>query len=227
MTGQDAFRIRLGALALLASGVLSAVGLYLRGPIIDQATRPEAFSQAAVSPFHMAAWSLLLPSLVIQCFGFLALYAVVAHTPLDRLGFWGMVLSIAGNGLFLPFSGIIAFISPPVGQLYLGGQTNAIEIVNAGLAGLFAAPFFIGSALLLLVGSILVGLLLWRAPNLPRWTAIPYVLHALCLTFIAPYSYPLEFTGGILLLVSTAAIAWAIWQQTAQATSAPRAAAIV
>jgi len=220
MNAKDAAPIRLGALCLLASGVLSAVGLALRGPIINQAVDPQAFSTAAVSARHAAAWSLLLPSLCIQLFGFMALWAVVRGSRLEGLGLWQMVLSILGNALFLPFAGIIAFISPPIGQLYLGGTPAAMNVMNAGLAGGFATPFFILSAVLLLVGAILTGILLWRAPMLPTWTAIPYVLHALCLTFVAPFSYPLEFAGGLMLLATTIAITMAIWKCTAQGRAA-------
>lgn len=223
MESRRNFRIRLGALCFLASGILSLVGLLLRGPIIDQAVNPEAFSQAAVSSRHVMAWSLLLPSLVVQLFGFMGVYAFLAGSKVDKWAFHGMWMSVAGNGLFLPFAGIIAFITPAVSELYLAGQPEAIDIANAGLAGAFALPFFILSALLLLVGSIVLGVAIWKSGSLPKWSAVPYVIHALFLTFVAPFAYALELTGGVLLLWSTAWIAWAIWQQTKSGETAVQA----
>jgi hypothetical protein len=204
----------MGALCFLASGILSMVGLILRGPIIDQAVQPEAFSQAAVSSRHVMAWSLLLPSLVVQMFGFMGVFAFLSRSKGDRWAFHGMWMSVAGNGFFLPFAGIIAFITPAVAKLYLEGRPEVIDIANAGLAGGFAMPFFILSAALLLVGSIAFGVAIWVSGTLPKWSAVPYVIHALMLTFVAPFAYPLELSGGVLLLLTTAWITWAIWTQT-------------
>lgn len=205
-------RIRMGALCLLASGVLTVVGLLLRGPILDPLTHPEAFVRAAISTRHILAWTLLLPSLVIQIYGFLGLYAFMAHTRQDRLAWAGAALSVAGNGLFLPFTGVIAFVTPVVGRLYLKGDPSVMAIAIDGLTGDFAMPFMMASALFLLLGSILFGIAIWRSPGLPKGAAIPYVVHSLLIGFVAPYSYGLELTGGFLLLGSTAWISSVIWR---------------
>ncbi|MBA3582288.1 MAG: hypothetical protein H0W44_07535 [Gammaproteobacteria bacterium] len=211
---QQRARIRLGIFCLLASGILTVIGLYLRGPIIDQVTHTDAYVAGALASTHVYAWSLLIPSLVIQCFGWIALWAYVKDTPQEGLAFWGMVLSIIGNGLFLPFTGVIAFVSPAVAQLYIEGLPAAIGIVNSGLAGSFALPFLILSALTLLIGAILHSIVLWKSSLLPTWTALPYLWHALALTFIAPLSYAAEFSGGVCLLLTTAAITLNVWRQT-------------
>ncbi len=219
MNARDVKRVRMGLLCLVASGVLSVIGLTLRGPIIDQATMPEAFALGAASKSFAIAWYFLLPSLCVQCFGWLAMYVVLKDTRYDALAFWAMVLSIFGNLLFLPLAGVIAFVTPEVGRQWLAGAHQVIEIANNGLAGPFALPFMIASAVALLAGSILYGILLWRAPQLPRWTAIPYVYHALALTFIAPFYYPAEYAGGLALLVTTIAIAHAMWTPAARTTA--------
>jgi len=210
--GRDGLRIRLGILCLLASGVLSVVGLRFRGPIVDQRSDPEAYVDNALLPTQPIAWSLLLPSLVLQPFGWLALWAFVRNTRHERAGFLGMVLSTAGNGFFLPAAGVIAFTSPAVGRLYRSGTKQAIVVADEGLAGRLALPFLMGSATLLVAGSGFHGILLWRSPKLPRWTAIPYVWHALALTFLAPRSYAAERSGAIALLLSSAAITRAVWK---------------
>ena len=215
-------RTRLGILCLLASGILSVVGLQLRGPIVDQKTDPESFVDSALSRKQPWAWALLLTSLVVQPFGWLALWAFVRNTRDERSGFWGMVLSTAGNGFFLPTAGVLAFTTPAVGRLYRSGTKPAIDIADEGITGRLGLPFLMGSAALLLAGSCLHGLLLWRSPKLPRWTAVPYVWHALALTFVAPRSYKAERSGGLALLVTSAAITRAVWKGTAPPASATR-----
>ena len=103
--------VRLGIICLLASGILSVVGLRLRGPIVDQARRPDEYVENALSPTHDLAWAMLLPSLIVQMFGWLALWEYLRGTPEERLAFWGMALSVAGNSFFLPSVGVIAFAS--------------------------------------------------------------------------------------------------------------------
>jgi hypothetical protein len=214
---RDAARIRLGILCLLASGVFSAIGLPLRGPIVLPGEDPQRWAEVALLPTHDLAWAILLPSLVIQLFGFLALWAYVRDTREDALAFWGMVLSIAGNGLFLPSTGILAFSDPRVAPLVQAGVPGALEVATSGVSGALSGAILAGSGLLLLAGSVLVSLVLWRSPRLPRWTAVPYLLHALALTIVAPQSYLLERAGGVLLLVVAGAITLRVWRGTAAA----------
>lgn len=118
---ENAFRnrIKMGAGCLLASGVFTVAGLLLRGPILDPSTQSGLFAGAAASSRHIWAWSFLLPSLVIQLYGFLGLYGFLAGSSRNRLAWTGFVLSVGGNGLFLPFAGVIAFVTPAVARLYL------------------------------------------------------------------------------------------------------------
>jgi hypothetical protein len=214
MAEKDTFRIRLGILCLLASGVLSAIGLPLRGPIVLPGQDPARWAEVAQIATHDLAWAILLPSLVIQLFGFFALWAYVRGTREDGLAFWGMVLSIAGNGLFLPSTGILAFSDPMVAPLVQAGVPGALEIATSGVSSGLAGAILATSGILLLIGSVLMTIVLWRSPKLPRWTAIPYLLHAFALTIVAPQSYLLEKVGGVLLLAATAGITLAVWRGT-------------
>lgn len=206
--------INVGAWCLIASGILTLVGLLLRGPIIDHSIQPRAFAMAAASSQHVWAWSLLLPSLVIQLYGFLGLHAFLAETSQHRWASAGVVLSVAGNGLFLPFAGIIAFVTPVVAKLSLDGNGAVIQIAAEGLTGTFATPFLLASALFLLLGSTFFGIAIWRSQSLPKWAAVPYAVHSLLIGFVAPHSYLLELTGGGLLFWSSAWIAWRILRST-------------
>lgn len=214
MSARDAARIRAGILCLLASGVLSAIGLPLRGPIVLPGEDPARWAEVALLPTHDLAWAILLPSLVIQLFGFLALYAFVKDTREDGFAFWGMVLSIAGNGLFLPSTGMLAFADPEIARQVQAGHAGALAISSSAIESSLGGAILAASGIVLLVGSVLITLVLWRSPLLPRWTAIPYLLHALALTLVAPFSYLVERAGGVLLLIVTAGIAQAVWRGT-------------
>ena len=217
---RDLRRIRVGMLGVLLPGVLSVIGLQLRGPIVDPEKFPDLFATVSLSTTHYAAWSLLLPSLVIQCFGWLALYHWLRDTAQERLAFWGTMLSMGGNLLFLPSVGVLAFISAEAAGLYTAGNQAALQIVVQGIQGPFALPFLMGSGLMLLAGVVLFTIVLWKSPKLPRWTAVPYLLHSLCLTIIAPQSYALERVGGLLLLIVSLAISIRVWRDTGAAIPA-------
>lgn len=222
MTNRDANRIRIGILCFLASGIFSAVGLPLRGPIVLPTANPQLWSDVALLSTHDLAWAILLPSLVIQLFGFLALYAFVKDTREDGLAFWGVMISIAGNALFLPSTGVLAFADPEIARQWQAGNAEVLAITTAPVEGALGGSILLGSGLLLLAGSALISVVLWRSPLLPRWTAIPYFIHALCLTIVALQSYLAEQLGGVLLLVITAAIALKVWQQTTPAAIGAR-----
>lgn len=209
------WRLRTGIALFALAGPLSLGGLLLRGPIVDQSVDPARWAAVAAAPGFAAAWYLLLPSLVVQMLGFAALARFTEGAPGARAGFWGFVLGVLGNGLWLPSAGVLALTSPGLAGLYLAGQPGAVEVLNAALFGPVALPAMAVSAIGLLGGSLCFALAIWRNPALPSWAAIPYAVHALCLTFLAPLSYKVELLGGALLLISTAAVARAVWRDTA------------
>jgi hypothetical protein len=202
---------------------MTVVGLALRGPnpVDGHGLDVEAFVKVSQAPTHELTWAILLLNLTVQIFAWIALWAFVRGTKEERLAFWGMVLSIIGNGLFLPIAGIIALTAPMVATLYSEGNEAVIAVANSAIFGPLALPFLSASAFALLFGAGLTALVLWRSALLPRWTAIPYFLHGLCLTFFAQVHFALEFSGGPLLLASALGIAFAVWRQTGDQNAAP------
>ena len=209
-------RIRAGIALLVLSGVMTVVGLALRGPnpVEGHALDAEAFVRVSLAPTHELTWAILLLNLVLQTFAWMALWGFLRGTREEPLAFWGMVLSIAGNGLFLPIAGIVSLTAPMVAQLYQAGNTAAIEIAESAIFGPLALPFLIASAIALFVGAGLTALAIWRSSWLPRWAAVLYFLHALWLTFFAQVHFALEFSGGPLLLLAALGIARAVWRHT-------------
>lgn len=220
---RDALRIRLGIALLVLSGVMTVTGLALRGPnpVDGHGLDVTAFVEVSLASTHALTWAILLSNLTLQIFAWMALWAFVRGTREEPLAFWGMVLSIAGNGLFLPIAGIVALTAPMVARLYTQGNEAVIAIADSAIFGPLALPFLIASAFALLFGAALTSLVLWRSPLLPRWTAIPYFLHGLCLTFFAQVHFALEFSGGPLLLASALGIAVAVWRHTGSIGPAP------
>lgn len=216
---RDAVRIRAGMVCLILSGLMTLVGLTLRGPnpVDGHAFDAQAFVRASLSPDYNLTWALLLTNLTLQIFAWLALWGFVRGSRWERLGFWGMVLSVTGNGLFLPVAGVIGLTAPTVARLYQAGDTAVLAIANGAVFGPLALSLLIASAVTLLAGALLTAVMIWRVPGLPRWAAVLYGLHALCLTMFAQVHYALEFSGAPLLLVSGIAVAVAVWRMTGAA----------
>jgi hypothetical protein len=139
-------------------------------------------------------------SLIVQLFGFLGMYIYLDKPETQKTNFWAMVLSILGNGLFLPFAGVFAFAMPIVGKLYLAGEAGVLEVAAQTLGPGTGFAYLIASALALTAGSVLFAMTMWRQ-GLPRWLPIIYVIQAFCLSFGASIAYAFELTGGVLLLI--------------------------
>jgi hypothetical protein len=196
-------RVRLGILALPTSGVVGIVSLLPPGVFINPAVDPAGFAQASgtVGLGNMIG----IVSLVLLLAGVQSLYSILAVGSRSRWAFAGMILTIVGLGLFLPFAGIFAFVAPIAGRAYLNGDTNSIKIIADSVALSNPSAFlFAGMAMLFsVIGSILFGLAIWQSQRLPKWSGIPYCLGILLSFLSAPFfSFMLGFLGGLLLLIS-------------------------
>jgi hypothetical protein len=209
MKTQYSTPVRIGMLALPMFGILSIVGILLRGPLSDASVNPQAFAQSAAAPGFAVAWQIIILSEVFALLGYLALYA--ALTP-GRLSLWALVLTIVGTALFLSLTGFMAFAAPVVGRLYLQGQTNVIQVA---VAGFFAGPvlsFLYPAGLLGGIGSILFAIAIWRSSTLLKWSAIPFALAIILLAFAPAFSYAVEMLGAVCALVSGAWLAWGVFK---------------
>ena len=204
-------QLRWGAFALGLSAVLTLGGLLLRGPLIIEISDAAAFARSVASPNNLIAESFLPLSLVIQLFGFLGLFAYLDKPEAVRTTFWGMVFSILGNGLFLPFAGIFAFAVPIIGQQYLEGNSDVIVIAELALGPGIGFVYLIASAFALTIGAVLFAISMWKH-DLPRWLPVIYVIQAFGLSFGASIGYPFEMTGGILLVIFSSVLGMRMWK---------------
>ena len=204
-------KLRWGAIALFMSAAMTLGGLCLRGPLIIDITNPYAFAESVASPNNLIAETFLPLSLVIQLFGFLGVYAYLNKPEAENSSFWGMVFSIFGNGLFIPFAGAFAFAIPVVGKLYLAGNTDVIAVAEQALGPGVALAYLIASAFTLTIGAILFAVAM-RKNGLPIWLSIIYVIQAFGLSFGASIDYVYEVTGGILLLLFSVIFGMKMWK---------------
>ena len=204
-------KIRWGAFALILSALMTVGGLYLRGPLIIDTSDALAFAESVASPNNLIAETFLPLSLVIQLFGFLGIYAYLKKPESAKSSFWGMVFSILGNGLFIPFAGTFAFAIPVVGKLYLEGNTDVIAVAEQTLGPGIAFAYLIASAFALTIGAVLFAVAM-RKNGLPLWLPIIYVIQAFGLSFGASIAYAFEVTGGILLLLFSVVFGLKMWK---------------
>jgi len=203
--------LRWGAFALITSALLTISGLLLRGPLVIQITDAQAFAESVTSPNNLIAETFLPLSLIIQLFGFLGMHAFLDNPAALKTSFWGMVFSVLGNGLFLPFAGVFAFAVPVVGKLYLDGNTDALQVAVLTLAPGTGFFYLIASAFALTAGSGLFALSMLKH-DLPRWLPIIYVVQAFGLSFGASIHYGFEITSGLLLTLFSVILGMRMWQ---------------
>lgn len=204
-------KLRLGASALILSALLTLIGLLLRGPLITDVSDAQAFAESVASSNNLIAETFLPLSLIIQLFGFLGMYVYFDQPETQKTGFWGMVISILGNGLFLPFAGVFAFAMPIVGKLYLAGDASVIKVAEQTLGPGTGFAYLIASAFALTVGAVLFAVSMWRQA-LPRWLPVIYVAQAFGLSFGASIGYAFEVTGGILLVIFSLVFGLKMWK---------------
>jgi hypothetical protein len=165
----------------------------------------------------MLSHLLLAVALVLLPFGVLTVFADLASSHARTLALVGMLLGIAGAGLFLPVAGVEAFALPAIARLYLHGQAGALGAIDGARSGLQATVLLPGLVLLGL-GGVFTALAVWRSGKLPRWAGIPF---ALGLAFFLPLlPQPVRILDGLLTGVGGLGLAWALWRQMSDASAA-------
>ncbi len=205
--------IRAGLVALPLYGLI--LGLTTRKPQPDQVVDPEGWAQFVSTPSYLVehiASNVVGALLVI--FGTLALGGLLSRRRARRLALWGMVLAVAGQTLFLVPGTISTFATPPIGAAYLAGNRDVMALEFSP-----ALTLITGVAMLLVVaGNLILGLAIWRSGLLPKWagaiwiaaTLVFYVFGAFLGMATTGASLPTQPVGALLLVISSAWIAWTV-----------------
>lgn len=205
-------RIRFGVVTFPLVGVVGLIGALTPGIEINPATDPAGFARAADIVGLVNLLGVI--ALALQLYGFQTLYMFLSGPSKERPAFLGMLFSVVGLGLYLPFLGIIAIVGPIAGRAYLNGQTQAISILSDATSVSNPAVFFVGgtSVLLFLIGSLFFSVAMWRSEKIPKWAAIAYVVAA-PLNIIPHYVPALWLTGAILVLAAGIGIVQGVWKR--------------
>jgi hypothetical protein len=198
-------------LALPVYGLLTFWTTFTHEP--DRQNEVEAYSRYISTDSYLAQH--LLGSIIgtiLAIFGVIALAAYLANGRVGRLAVLGIVMSVAGNCLILTNFGFSTIVSPVIGRLYLEGQPSAME-VNEAILGSGAFGFIVFPGLLLYtVGTILLGVAVWRSGTLPKWAGALYAPTGL-LIGAGVVVGAAQTVGSALMVAAGGWIAWSVLRE--------------
>jgi hypothetical protein len=212
---------RLGVLAIPVYGLLVFLSTLSHQP--DYRTDFHAYAEYVTTSSFLV--SHLVGSIVgttIGLVGVLALGVVLAATAERRLALRGLVLSVAGMAFIMTLFGAATFAQPAIGRAYLAGQQTAVAI-NSDLYGAPAVVVGLTGGLLYSAGSALLGVALWRAGTLPRWTGPLYALAVPLISIVGLAVGVAQPIGAVLIMTSGAWIANTVWARPARAQAGHQA----
>jgi hypothetical protein len=202
--------IRLGGVALVVGGVLLIVYIILQ----------------------IVAGSPADPENVVKTTFSLAFHIRMAAVLFILLGLVGLFIRSIG---WIGPVGLTAFVLAFVGTALFGGETHvaatAFPFIAENDAALFesflrsptSAVLGIAGLLLLLVGYIMLGIVLFRANLSPRWSAVMLPVGWLILTNGPPGQLIYRLVGGILTGVGFLGQGWVLWSSQQDALWQPAA----
>src|SRR4028118_718426 len=187
--------IGIGLLGLPIYGVLTFFSSL--NPQPDPNTHYEAWARYVTTDFyllkHLFASGL---GLILVIFGTIALGAYLTTSRAGRMGLVGMVITVFGTLLFLMIGGLSIFAVPKEGQAFLAGieeyaklptilaDTALLPTKGGGGLRVLVGKRARGRArrrtmgvgvLLMLGGSVLLGVAVWRSGTLPKWAGALWV----------------------------------------------------
>jgi hypothetical protein len=212
--------IRTGLWVLPVAWLVTALSTL--DPQPDQVKDPEAWARFVSSDSYQ--FSHLFGSTagtILALFGLFALGCSMANSRTGRLALASMVIAVAGTALLLVPAVISTFAIPAIGKAYLGGNQ---DVMQQGFPGSMTAAFLLG-LLLAFVGTVLLGIAVWRSHVLPRWAGalwaagavVFYVLGVVLGQATTGSSLPTQTAGALLMAVAGG---WFAWSGSTQATAA-------
>ncbi|MHA6668399.1 hypothetical protein ACX3O0_05970 [Homoserinimonas sp. A447] len=205
-----------GLLALPAYGVLTAWSSLHPQP--DQTTDPGAWAQFVSTDSYLV--SHLLGSTggtILAILGFFALGVYLARSRVRGLALTAMILTVAGQALLLIPAAISTFVTPAIGQLYLNGVTDVMQLQ---FPDSMTVAFMVG-LLLAFVGNILFGVAMLRSRTVAKsagavWmigTVTFYVLGVVLGQATTGSSLPTQSAGALLFALVAGWIVWGAVRQ--------------
>jgi len=199
-------RILAGLWTFPISGLVAIIALFLRKfvnlPVGDIAE----WAESVTSGNYLIAQYLYILAYVVPFFGFWALYVYLAQKQKERMAFWGLMGTLLGTGLPLTTLGVLAYVSPVFGRLYLQGETHLPQLINEIAMGSSMVMGMPG-AFLYITGCMSFGIAVWQSGTINRWAGVALALHGLSIAFgfgipiVLTLSWLLLITGGIMFIL--------------------------
>jgi len=218
----SATRIRVGAAALAAAGVLFAAYPALR-PWHDEGTVAGAAASMS-STAWVAAHFFAMLAFILMPLGLLALRAALAATRAEPLALTAAVLAWTGSGLVLPYYGAEDFgLHAIAGSA--GSRAELLSLVHAVRYQPLAMTIFATGLLLLAASAIMAAVAVWQSHVLPRTSGMLFA--AGIALFLPQFFTPaaVRIAHGILLAAGSIVLAAALWAWAGRprAATTPRA----
>ena len=192
-------RIRWSIFTFVLGGVLGLIALLLRGPVPLPNMDVEAWSKAVMGENYFIAQVITIFAYVIPFFGFWAVNDLLAENEeVEKWAFWGFMTAIIGTSLAIATLGVFSFVSPYLAEEFMLGDLEAPDIIMQVATGRPATVNILGGTLYLL-GTVLLGVAVWRGGALPKWSGLLLAAHGLSLVFGFMF-YPLLLVSWIFLL---------------------------
>jgi hypothetical protein len=220
-SGIPASRLRLGALALLAAGLLLAP----QGPLtFDVPTAPDqnlAFATGANSTAYRVAMTLTGIGIAFMVLGVFALYVRLAATAQERLAFVGLVMTVGLVVLFLPIMGFALYVVPAVGSLVDQGRPEMIDVMDQTFTEPSLPIAFLGG-ILWQVGGVLLGIAMWRSGVFWKLSGLLLIVSAVVGIGAFLDQKVLQLIGSFLTLLALVVVGIDLWRSTSRPPASDR-----
>lgn len=181
--------------------MLGIISLALRGPAVLPNVDVDAWAQVVTGNNYFVAQVLTIAAYVLPFLGFWAIYASLASIEkVEKIAFWGFMCSILGTSLAIATLGIFSFVSPFIAERYLMGDAQLPEIITQVAFGPPSIINYLGGTLYLL-GTVLLGIAIWRAGLYPKWSGLLIACHGLFLVF-GFMLFPILLLSWVLILIA-------------------------
>ena len=192
-------RILVGLWTFPISGVLALIALFLRKFVNLPVGDITEWAEGVASKNYLIAQYLYILAYVIAFFGFWALYMYLAQRQKERMAFYGLMGALLGTGLPLTTLGVVAYVSPVFGRLYLQGDTHLPQFINEIAMGSSMVMGMPG-AFLYVGGCLSFGVAVWQSGTINKWAGVVFALHGLLVSF--GFGIPFLLTLNWILLVA-------------------------
>jgi hypothetical protein len=189
--------------ALPVAGLGFLVGCLVRGQYVLASPAPASAARFAgwvTAPRFFVGYFILIGAASTSMFGYSALAGHLG----SRIGRAGLVASVVGMEFVVALFGAAVVAQSALGAAFLAGDASAIETATT----LFSRGALLGigaSTILNVIGHVLFAIAIWRSQDLPKLSAVTFVLAPIGM--LMPFVYPVELTGCALYFASGALLA--------------------